>query len=248
MNTLGIDTGSHVGSVAVSREAEIVGCWMESDNGIYSSRLCGKITALLSSINLSLDQMDVLAVSAGPGSFTGLRIGLTSVKAWAEILGKPIAPVSSLAAVAYEGLRSGAETSEVIAVLDARRGQVYGGIYRRGSDHDGCVALVGEEIVASPGEFLEYASGQIGSARPVFASPTPHVLEEALRQSAFCGAAVTEVPGILAPAIALVGRAMAKQGKVVDALRVDASYIRRSDAEMKWKDRGPSHRERSEGA
>src|SRR5687768_5011864 len=122
MIILGVDTGSRVGSLAVRRDAELVGEWAESGNEPYSSRLCGNAAALLSSIDLSLAEVDVFAVSAGPGSFTGLRIGLTAVKAWAEILCKPIVPVSGLAAVAADALdRSIADEATIVPVLDARR-------------------------------------------------------------------------------------------------------------------------------
>ena len=89
-----------------------------------------------------MDQIDVFAVAAGPGSFTGLRVGLTAVKAWAEVHGKPIAAVSGLEAIAAESLAAkapGVSSAHFIApFLDARRGQLFGAIYRRDSgDRDG---------------------------------------------------------------------------------------------------------------
>ena len=69
-----------------------------------------------------MDKIELFAVAAGPGSFTGLRVGLTAVKAWAEVYCKPIAAVSALEAVALQAT-SGARM--IVPVLDARRGQVY---------------------------------------------------------------------------------------------------------------------------
>ena len=85
--------------------------------------------------NFRVDQVDLFAVAAGPGSFTGLRVGLTAVKAWAEVHEKPIAAISGLEAIAAESLAAQAtvasNTQFIAPFLDARRGQLFGAIYRR---------------------------------------------------------------------------------------------------------------------
>src|SRR4029077_1699715 len=101
----------------------------------YSTRLFRDVALLQDRANFRLDQIDVFAVAAGPGSFTGLRVGLTAVKAWAEVHRRPIAAISGLEAIAAESLMSetsGASNARCIApFLDARRAQVFGAIYRR---------------------------------------------------------------------------------------------------------------------
>src|SRR5689334_21120508 len=89
----------------------------------YSCWLLRAVTDLLKNVRLQLSQVDAYAVAAGPGSFTGVRVGLTTVKAWAEVYGRGIAAVSRLDALATQAL---GEEPRVAAFLDARRGQVFG--------------------------------------------------------------------------------------------------------------------------
>src|ERR1700693_3055072 len=135
MLILAIDTSTRMGSAAVLRDAEVLAEVSGYEETAYSTRLFRDIALLQDRANFRLDQVDVFAVAAGPGSFTGLRVGLTAVKAWAEVHGKPIAAISGLEAIAAEFLRGetpSASNAQFIApFLDARRGQVFGAIYRR---------------------------------------------------------------------------------------------------------------------
>src|ERR1700689_5881079 len=99
---------------------------------------------LLSDLSLKLDQFDVFAVSAGPGSFTGLRVGLTAAKGWAEVYRKPVVGVSALEAVAVQA-RGG--NTVLVPALDARRGQIYFGVYRTTAEG---LALYGGGFVGMP--------------------------------------------------------------------------------------------------
>jgi tRNA threonylcarbamoyladenosine biosynthesis protein TsaB len=195
--------------------------------------------------NFSLDQVDVFAVAAGPGSFTGLRVGLTAVKAWAEVYAKPIAAISGLEAIAAESLMGEAstmgETSSaskarfIAPFLDARRGQVFGAIYRRISDQAMGLALASDESILSVDEFLELVKGI--SAEPLqLASPTPDVLPANRIVEFLPDIPIVPVSAALAPSIGRLGFERAKRGDLVDALRLDANYVRRSDAESAWKD------------
>ncbi len=206
----------------------------------YSTRLFRDIILLQGRAKFRMDQIDVFAVAAGPGSFTGLRVGLTAVKAWAEVYGKPIAPISGLEAIAAESLLvegPGASSAPFIApFLDARRGQVYGAIYRRISgDHMG-LALAGDESILSPDEFVELVKGKC--PHPVqLVSPTPEALPAARIEEVLHGASIVQVSAALAPAIGRLGFERARRGDLVDSIRLDANYVRRSDAEGAWKDR-----------
>src|SRR5437667_9615897 len=97
-----------------------------------------------------MDEVGGYAVAAGPGSFTGVRVGLTSVKAWAEVYGKPVAGVSRLEAFAAQASR----TSRVAALVDAQRGQLFGAVYRQvGSG----LAKIGDEMVVALARYVETA-------------------------------------------------------------------------------------------
>src|SRR5438067_6536974 len=102
MLILAVDTSTRSGSVALLHDDEVLRVATENSGELYSSRLCGTVDTVLSTAGIALHQVDLYAVAAGPGSFTGLRIGLTAIKAWAEVFGKPIVPIGALHAIAEQ--------------------------------------------------------------------------------------------------------------------------------------------------
>lgn len=192
---------------------------------------------LVGELSLNLKEFDLFAVAVGPGSFTGLRVGLAAAKGWAEVYGKPIAAISGLEAIATQSCSA---NSFLIAVTDAHRGQVYCGPYRRtealGKDR---LALEGEESVKGPEEFVAALAG-IADNRPfTVVTTTPELLSRILSDhKVLLGtreAKIDEVSPILAPHVGRLGYARAQHGDLDDALTLAASYIRRTDAELKWK-------------
>jgi tRNA threonylcarbamoyladenosine biosynthesis protein TsaB len=231
MLVLAIDTATPGGGLAILEDSRILGIVSTQVEETYSSRLFRHLEFLLSETRLELRSVDLFAVSAGPGSFSGLRIGLTAVKGWAEVLAKPIATVSGLEAVATQA-RSG--LGLLAPVLDARRGQIYAALYRRGARG---LERQGDERVMSADEFLESLPEPSAGAAPTFVTPTPELLAEPLARSAFRGCAIERVSTVLAPVIGQLGMERALRGEIVDSLHLDANYIRRCDAESSWKDR-----------
>jgi tRNA A37 threonylcarbamoyladenosine modification protein TsaB len=119
--------------------------------------------------------------------------------------------------------------------LDARRGQIFGAVYRNGNGNGLGLELVTDESILSLDEFLEMAKGK--SAQSVaLVSPTPNVLPAARIEEVFPGQQAITVTAALAPAIGRLGFERARRGELVDAIRLDANYVRRSDAEAAWKD------------
>src|SRR5437762_2928928 len=127
MLILAVDTSGKNGSLALvcfdDEKPTTLGL-VPLEGGTFSAQLVPQIAALLQKHHLSKTDIDAFAVVSGPGSFTGLRVGLAAIKALAEIVHKPIASVSVLEIVA----RCAEKGSPVIAELDAGRGEVYGGI------------------------------------------------------------------------------------------------------------------------
>src|SRR6266536_3609697 len=126
MLILAADTSGKNGSLALVRfEAESAHTLevIPLEGGTFSAQLIPQISALMLKHNLSKDNIEAFAVVSGPGSFTGLRVGLAAVKALAEILQKPIASVSLLEAIS----RAAGIGGQAIAVLDAGRGEIYVG-------------------------------------------------------------------------------------------------------------------------
>ena len=183
---------------------------------------------LLTELKLSHDAFDLFAVNSGPGSFTGLRVGLTAAKGWAEAYGKPVAAISALEAVAAES-RGG---SVLLPVLDARRGEVYFGFYRR---QQGQLAREGDERVGTPEEFLSALEELREYSQAVVVSPDVDITSKLAAHSEGGALVYERVSNVLAPVIGQLAYDRALRGEVVDALALDANYVRRSDAELHWK-------------
>jgi tRNA threonylcarbamoyladenosine biosynthesis protein TsaB len=186
------------------------------EGGTFSAQLVPQTATLLQKHGLTKHQIDAFAVVSGPGSFTGLRVGLAAIKALAEILQKPIAAVSLLEAVALACGVNG----RVVAALDAGRGEVYVGTY---DVQTGAATCVSERILAVAEFVGEVAGKQI-------ATPDPK-LADALTQSS---AGVHRINQPQADAIARIGFQRLQRGETVSPEALDATYIRRSDAEIKF--------------
>lgn len=241
MLILAIDTSTRAGSVAFLRDRQVLAVVSGLEETPYANRLFRDIAVLQSRAQFVLEQIDIFAVAAGPGSFTGLRVGLTAVKAWAEVHGKPIAAISGLEAIATQAkvLQSlpRVEGGIIAPFLDARRGQVFGAIYRRTISNSMQLERVGDETIQSLDEFLELVKGTPSPNAPILVSSTPDVLLADRLHSILPGAQVESVSPVLAPVIGQLGFARAGRGELVDALFLDANYVRRTDAEASWKDR-----------
>jgi tRNA threonylcarbamoyladenosine biosynthesis protein TsaB len=238
MLLLAVDTSTRAGSVAVLREGRLLGVRASCATQPHASGLFVDLQGLLDELSIPLATVELFAVAAGPGSFTGLRIGLTAVKAWAEAFGRPVVAVSSLEAIALQALKiqNLPVGTPVAAVQDARRGQVFGRVYDHVGGRLDPFAPLGEEVLLPACEFVNLVADQVGAREPVFVSPAVEPIRSALEGSALKRARVQEVSGVLAPFIGEFGYARALRGEVTDALQLDANYVRRTDAEVKWKD------------
>lgn len=238
MLLLAVDTAAPTGSIAVMRDAQLLGEISTASDEAYSSRLFRHLDFLLRELQLETKNFDAFAVAAGPGSFTGLRVGLAAVKAWAEVFSKPIVAVSGLEAVA-EQAHAANEKALIVPVLDARRGQIFAGVYRRA---DSRLTQVEDERVCTDDELLLQLSSY-PDAELVLVSPYTAILEKLAakfasnKESPPASFKLQSVSAVLAPVIARLAMARALRGEFTDALRLDANYIRRSDAELLWKTR-----------
>ena len=219
---LAIDTTHESGSLALVRAGETALEMETIDEMVvraptgFAHVLYGHIAEILRRNGLDLAAVDCFAAASGPGSFTGVRVGLACVGGLAEALGKPAAAVSNLRAMASFGsapLRA--------AVLDARRGEGYGAVY----DASGELAAP-ETVTPFPVWLASLPEGEIE-----FVSGGFPPLQPPLEGTRFAHARVTAAPEALAAAIARLG--LREAG---DPAALDANYVRRSDAELFWKD------------
>jgi tRNA threonylcarbamoyladenosine biosynthesis protein TsaB len=214
------DTSGRDGTVALARvgerdlrDAEIVEV-APLAGGTFSAQLVPQIAALMSKHGLSKAEIDALIVVSGPGSFTGLRVGLAAIKALAEILKKPIVPVSLLQVAATASPAQG----NVVAALDGGRGEVFFGAYERSGES---VRVLREELVSRP-EFLSLA-------RESSIVTTDSALAAAARDY---GLTVFPVERPTVEMIARFGWKKLQAGETVSPDGLEANYLRRSDAEL----------------
>lgn len=217
MLVLGVDTSWKHGSIALMRDEQVLGS-APLEGGTFSAQLVPQIARLLSENNLKKADLDGFSVIAGPGSFTGLRVGLAAVKGLAEVLHKPIAATTVLEAMALGCGKEG----RVAAALDAGRGEIF----------------LADLEVRRQGTALQAAALQarvVSRAEALNAVPGGHVvcceqpIAELLRGG---GAEVIEGPRPDSVAVARIGMEKIRRGMVVTPEQLDADYIRRSDAEI----------------
>jgi tRNA threonylcarbamoyl adenosine modification protein YeaZ len=228
---LGIDTCDSRGSVALLQNGDVLKVIAHDSGEDYSSWLLPAVEVCLGGGGVSMRDVDAYAVAAGPGSFTGVRVGLTTVKAWAEVYGKRIAPISRLEAMAAE---AGPGTPWVAAFANAHRGQVYGAVYQRAGMS---LVRLGEEMVIAPGRFVEAAVEQATNEGISWVSTDAECVagEGAWKARGNRGEKIESVSPVRAPMIARLGLAALAEARFTDALALDANYVRRSDAEIFWK-------------
>lgn len=217
MLLISIDTSGRKGSVALcrgdsNRFETLQLTFLEG--GTYSARLMPTIAALLQQNGLDKKDLEGFVVVSGPGSFTGLRVGLATVKALCEVLHQPLATVSMLEAVA---MTYGAAGQTATAVLDAGRGEVYVGEYEVSA---GSARMIREWIAK-----LEEFAAQT--------SPSHHVLTPDAKVADGLNAVdLRRVDTVDAAQIGRIGLGKLLAGDAVDPATVDVNYIRRSDAEI----------------
>lgn len=214
---LSVDTTSEFGSIALTEgDRTIEEIPLHSPDG-FGHILFQRIEQLLARHDVDVNQMDCFAAASGPGSFTGVRVGLTAMKGLAEATGKRVVAVSNLRVLAFFGTAPLRAT-----VLDARRGEVYGAVYNNRLE------IVTPEVVMKfpawvktlPPNGLEFIAIDFS---PFLASVDPNI-------------PVITAPRALAAAIGRIADAEYRNGRASDPAAVDANYVRRSDAELFWKE------------
>jgi len=214
------NTSGKQGSVALARagerdprEVEVIEV-APLEGGAFSAQLVPQIAALLAKHRFNKADIDAFIVVSGPGSFTGLRVGLAAIKALAEVLKKQIVPVSLLEVVAVASRAEG----KVAAALDAGRGDVYFGSYEITRD----TVQVLQEQLLSRAEFL--------SAAGEFTIGTPDPNWVAIAREAGLKVFAVEAPST--EMIVRLGSRKLQAGETVSPEQLEANYMRRSDAEM----------------
>lgn len=226
---LAVDSSSKDASVALLRDDRLVALVAPRSDEQHSVALFHHVQAALREAGIELKDIDAYAVASGPGAFTGLRIGLALVKALAEMHARPVVPVGVLEAVCASAAAEGC----LVPIVNAYRGQVFAAVYEK---RDTEPALQGRERVFTLPEFLQQLEAD--SVQPescTFVSPNLDRWAEPLAASAFGASRRESISPVLAEAVAQRARRKLSRGEAVDALHLQANYVRRSDAELLWK-------------
>lgn len=230
MRILGIESSSLVASVAIVEDETTMAEYTVNFKKTHSQTLLPMIDEMVKLLEIDLSTVDAIAVSGGPGSFTGLRIGSATAKGLGLALHKPLIHVPTLDATAYN--LYGTEAL-ICPIMDARRNQVYTGIYRfresfeivHGQDAMDIDELIG--ILNSMGETVIF----LGDGVPVFRSR----IEETLTVRALFAPA--HVNRQRASAVAALGAVYFKEGKTETAMEHKPDYLRKSQAEREREER-----------
>ncbi len=231
MKALGIDSSGMVASVAIVEDDQLLAEYTVNYKKTHSQTLLPMLDEIVKMIELDLSTIDVIAVSAGPGSFTGLRIGSATAKGLGLALDKPIISVPTLEGMAMNlSLCNGL----ICPMMDARRNQVYAGIYRF---EDGKLIII-EDQMAVPAE--EMVSKLNSYQKPVILLGDGCDVNKTLFTEGL------KVPFKIAPsnlnrqhasAIAALGIEYTKQGKETNARDHEPDYLRPSQAEREREER-----------
>lgn len=230
MRILAIESSSLVASVAIVEDGVTLAEYTANFKMTHSQTLLPMIDSMVSLFGIDLSTIDAIAVSGGPGSFTGLRIGSATAKGLGLALDKPLIHVPTLDGTAYN--LYGAK-GLICPIMDARRNQVYTGIYRFEQEFE----VVMEQDAMDMGELIEKLNGM--GERVIFLGDGVPVHEKKIRE-------LMTVPFDLAPAhvnrqraasVAALGAVYFAEGKIETAAEHGPDYLRKSQAEREREER-----------
>lgn len=227
MKLIGIDSSGLVASVAIVEDDTLVAEYTIEHKKTHSTTLMPMLNEIVKMSELNLWEIDAIAIAAGPGSFTGLRIGSATAKGLAYSLNKPIIPVPTLAALAYniqffDGI--------ICPIMDARREQVYNGLY---TFNEGEFTELKEQRALSVQELLEELKNEFLGEKVVFlgdgVSVYKSVIEEKLINNHFYASA--NISKQRAGSVAVLGKMYYNRGIIETAETHEPVYLRLSQAE-----------------
>ena len=224
MKILAIDTSGVVAAVAVTCDGVLLGEYTLNHGLTHSQRLLPMVDELLKALSLDISDIDIFACSTGPGSFTGLRIGIATVKGFAFAQNKPCVSVSGLEAMAYNHLYT---DYLICPLMDARAGQVYNAVYKR---FRGGLAVVTPPRAVEIGTVVDELKGSDKKVLFVGDGVKPNL--EAINQlgsRAVIGALNNNMQR--AASIALAAEIKVRAGELLSGGELEAEYLRKSQAE-----------------
>ena len=222
MKILAVDTATSACSVALAEDGGTIAELNFFRGQTHSKHLTGMVDALLDVAAVKIEAVDAYAVDSGPGTFTGLRIGMAAIKGLATATGKPVVGVSSLDVLAGQ---AGSFSGHICCMIDARRGEVYTAHY---VTDNGTVDKISDEKAMSPRKVVQAITGPclfIGSGAVAYRDV---ILEFANKSSRFTD---NELNHLKASTVARMGIQKLRARDFSGDESLVPNYIRRSDAE-----------------
>ena len=233
MKILALDSSGLVASVAVMEDDTLIAEYTMNYKKTHSQTLLPMLDEIKKNIQLDLNSIDAIAVAAGPGSFTGLRIGSATAKGLGLALDKPLIAVPTVDALAYNLYDTGEDTV-ICPIMDARRNQVYTGIYKF-QNHE--FVIIKEQDALSIQEILEILNG-IGK-KVIFLGDGVPVFKETIKEN--CKVEYSFAPAHLSRqrsgAVAALASIYFVQGRTQTAAEHQPDYLRVSQAERERAER-----------
>ena len=242
MLILAFDTTSQRGGAAIYRDREcLADIANEGPANRYSvtlfgmaDRLLAEAQARLAVASFSLRDIDLFAVANGPGSFSGIRVGVAAAQGWARAFDRPVRGVSVLEAMVAQAQP---QADYAVPILDARRGEFYVGLFHlTADDQNSDFEPAGEGRVLKPEALAPFLAERLPDVTSTVCLTREHdqaalALRNALPQTLRW----QPVPGTLVAGIAYLALAAHRKGQLQSPAELDAYYIRRSDAELNWR-------------
>lgn len=232
MSILAIDTATQVSSVAVASEARLSAELTMQARLTHSETLLPHMEQVLRMANVKKEDLDGIAVSMGPGSFTGLRIGLAAAKAVCYALKLPLVGVPTLEAMAWHYPVPGVR---IVTLLDAQKGNAYRQSFRF---HEGRMEAQEEIAVAGLPEVI-VSCGKMQEQVVLLGDVVPKKIAGKLELPANVSLAPAHLVMPRAACVAMVGLKKLAAGEVGNVMDMEPVYIRRSEAEVLWEKRHP---------
>jgi tRNA threonylcarbamoyladenosine biosynthesis protein TsaB len=228
MKILALETSTMLGGVAIADDSGLIAEVRLNVRTTHSERLMTAVDYALKQSDMAFAGIDAVAVSSGPGSFTGLRIGLSTAKGLCYAAGKPLVLVPTLEAFAWNFPYC---AHPVGIMLDARKGEVYAAMFRW--EH-GTFATMVPAVSTRPEDFVKDCSEQVVLAGEGVLRYRERIVS-ALGERALIAPSHTMVPS---PAnVARLGLQKALCSEFADAAAAEPVYVRKSEAEVKWSEK-----------
>ena len=222
MYILAIDTATNSGGAALGRNGEVIGLTMLKAPLRYSEGILSYVDFLLRQHGLDIAQIGCFAVATGPGSFTGLRVGLATVKAFCQRLEKPVAGISTLEALAFRFRYLG---GPIAPLIDARRQQIYAAVYQVDNS---TLSIQQPEAVATASDWLkqlepgpyQFVGDGVAHCRSAITALHP-------------GARLLDTDNCILSELCLLAYRRLIEGSTLSGEEIQANYLRPSDATIK---------------